>query len=139
MYCTFWGLGSEYLRSYMRVPPPGAGDYQHIRTESRNGDTSLRPLGAEAQPAPPIAPASIPPQYDLGGTSTHPGGWSSTNNFVPPPQKPRRTWLWIVIGVIGACLILCCAMTAWSATNSGQNFFNDVETRIADYQTETAE
>jgi hypothetical protein len=99
----------------------------------------LRTLQAESQPTPPPAPAAIPPQFELGSGPAPTGGWSSSSDFIPPPQKARRTWLWIVLGVIGTCLLLCCALSIWSATGSGQRFLNDVETRIADYQTETAE
>jgi hypothetical protein len=100
----------------------------------------LRTLQVASEPTPASAPVpAIPPQYDLGSPSPKSGGWSSTQDFVPPTQKPRRTWLWIVVGVIGACLLLCCATSIWSVTSSGQNFLNDIETRLADYQTETAD
>jgi len=44
-----------------------------------------------------------------------------------------------VLGVLGACLVLCCVMSVWASTDSGENFVNDIGTRLADYQTETAD
>jgi hypothetical protein len=43
----------------------------------------------------------------------------------PLPEPPRRrTWLWVLLGVIGVCVLLCCAFFVWSAT-AGQGFICD--------------
>jgi hypothetical protein len=43
----------------------------------------------------------------------------------PLPEPPRRrTWLWIVLGVIGACVLLCCGFLVWSGT-AGVGFWCD--------------
>ena len=33
-----------------------------------------------------------------------------------PPPRGRRTWLWILGGVIGVCILLCCAGGVWINT-----------------------
>ena len=99
----------------------------------------LRSLAPASQPpqSPPTT-SDLPPQYELGGPTQPGAGWPS-GDFAPPPEKKRRTWLWIVLGVIGGCLILCCALSVWASTDSGEERINDWLTRIADYGTETAE
>jgi hypothetical protein len=82
---------------------------------------------------------TIPPQYSPSQAQPSVPGWPGSADFSPQPQKKRRTWLWIVLGVLGACLVLCCVMSVWASTDSGQNFVDDLGTRLADYQTETAD
>lgn len=57
---------------------------------------------------------------------------------LPPPERKRKTWLWVVIGVLGACLILCCAGVVVANTSWGQDQLSGLQTSIADYATEAA-
>ena len=97
--------------------------------------------GSEPAPAPAPTPAfpAIPPQYDFGRPPDGTPDWPAGPDFMRPPARKRRTWLWIVLGVLGACLVLCCALSVDASTESGEDFVNDISTRLADYQTETAE
>jgi len=99
----------------------------------------LRTLQAVPEPTPQPSTPPIPPQYDLGAPPAPSGaGWAPGSDFRPPPEKKRRIWLWIVVGILAACLIFCCATSVWATTDSGQEFVDDLGTRLADYQTETA-
>jgi hypothetical protein len=100
--------------------------------------SDLRQLGA----TPPTPPPTIPPQFVPGESPVPPGQpftWSSNDPPLAPVEKKRRVWLWIVLGVVGACILFCCAMTVFAATDRGEEFFGDIGTRISDYQTETAD
>lgn len=53
----------------------------------------------------------------------------------PPPDTGRRVWLWVVIGVLVACLLVCGASLAWlQYTDSGRDF----QTRVAEEATQQA-
>jgi hypothetical protein len=57
----------------------------------------------------------------------------------PPPPRKRRTWLWILLGVIGAIILCCCALSVWASTGSGSEWIERKGTQFADYMTEQAE
>lgn len=53
--------------------------------------------------------------------------WRMTSLGPPPPQK-RRLWLWILLIIIGLCVIACVAGFIWLGfTDSGQEFIENVE------------
>jgi hypothetical protein len=54
---------------------------------------------------------------------------------LPPPR--RRTWLWILLGLIGAIIICCCASAVWAST-AGQHKVEHWATQVTDYFTEEA-
>ena len=113
---------------------PGSRFCSECGADLRTSQPAAEPT-ATPQPAFP----TIPPQYNPGQPQPAIPSWQGSADFSPPPQKKRRTWLWIVLGVLGACLVLCCVMSVWASTDSGENFVNDIGTRLADYQTETAD
>ncbi|MGH2535707.1 MAG: hypothetical protein ACRDJW_25925 [Thermomicrobiales bacterium] len=55
-----------------------------------------------------------------------------------PEPKRRRTWLWIVIGFIAAILLCCCIFFVYINT-IGEDWWHDIETRVAEEQTQVAE
>jgi hypothetical protein len=55
----------------------------------------------------------------------------------PPPPRKRRTWLWILLGLIGAVVICCCAFGIWAST-AGEDRVSGWLTEIANYGTEVA-
>lgn len=67
------------------------------------------------------------------------GGMSATEEDVAPPRRGRNRFLMIVLGVLLGCLILCVGLFIYSITPSGQDFFEDVGTSIADIATESAD
>lgn len=93
-------------------------------------------LRSVSSPQPPPRTGSIPPQYVPGTPPGQPTTWSS--NQPPPPERKRRVWLWIVVGVLAACVLLCCALTVFASTDRGEEFFGDIGTRLADELTEVA-
>jgi hypothetical protein len=96
----------------------------------------LRSL-ASTQPEPPLAPPP-PTNVPYQPAAPQPGGWQMASGPPPEPPKQRRVWLWIVVGVISACVLFCCGVTVWASTDPGADFFGDVGTRIADELTEAA-
>jgi hypothetical protein len=91
------------------------------------------PAPANAPPAalaaPPISPTDLPP--------THPD-WRMSPPEPYLPQRGRRTWLWIVFGIIGACLVICLALFVFFQTPPGRTFLGDLQTQAALQATPTA-
>ncbi len=48
-----------------------------------------------------------------------------------PPPRGRRTWLWVTVGVLGACILLFCGFSVWANT-AGEGFLNDLQTEMAE-------
>jgi hypothetical protein len=67
------------------------------------------------------------------------GGMSATEEEITPPRRGRNRFLMIVLGILLGCLILCVGLFIYSITPSGQDFFEDVGTSIADIATESAD
>ena len=68
------------------------------------------------------------------------GGMSAaTDEVESPPRRGRNRFLMIVLGILLGCLILCVGLFIYSITPSGQDFFEDVGTSIADIATESAD
>jgi len=55
----------------------------------------------------------------------------------PPPQ--RRIWLWVVIGIIALCLLVCVGFIGFSLTDTGQRWIEDLATEAAQQATEAAD
>lgn len=87
--------------------------------------TPAQPNLGPAVPPPPVTPAP-PPQRPFGPSEIPPTSPEWRMSPLPPeelPPKRRRTWLWVLLGLVIA-LIVCCAGTAtWlEFTESGRNF-----------------
>ncbi|HET7094425.1 MAG TPA: zinc ribbon domain-containing protein [Thermomicrobiales bacterium] len=78
---------------------------------------------------PPINPTDLPP--------THPE-WRMSPPEPYVPQRRRRTWLWIVIGIIAACLVVCLAVVVFINTPPGRSIMNNLATQAALQATPTA-
>lgn len=51
----------------------------------------------------------------------------------PPPPRKRRTWLWIVIGILALMVLLCCIFLYWVGyTDGGQEWFEGIATEAAE-------
>lgn len=48
---------------------------------------------------------------------------------LPVPVRRRRTWLWVLIGVVGVIMLACCLALVWANT-IGEDFVDDLGTRI---------
>ena len=67
--------------------------------------------------------------------------WSMSNLGPAKPQR-RRTWLWVLLGLVVALVLACCIGGWWLIfTDSGQNFIDNIEatqTAIVQNSTEPA-
>jgi hypothetical protein len=75
------------------------------------------------------SPTDLPP--------TSPDWRMSSLPSEPLPPKKRRTWLWVLLGVIAAIVICCCAFTVWAST-AGEDTVQRWATEFTDYMTETS-
>lgn len=51
----------------------------------------------------------------------------------PPPTRKRRTWLWIVIGILALMVLACCVFLYWVGyTDGGQEWFEGIATEAAE-------
>jgi hypothetical protein len=115
----------------------------HVNDE---GDRFCANCGARLQPG-----SSIPPQFEAPerGEPTPPPAevgpaipedplhpeWRMSSLPAPEPPK-RRTWLWVLGGILVFCVLLFCGFSIFLATDTGQEFFNDLATRAAEVATQ---
>lgn len=103
-----------------------------------------------SEPEPEPAPASeIPPQYtppaapprnewELPDREPVDENWTMSS-LGPPPKRPRRTWLWIIVGILALFVLACCVFFFWiSATDSGGRWFSDLATQVSEEATKQA-
>jgi hypothetical protein len=93
--------------------------------------------------------AAMPPQYTpperqhtpSGGTSPPASPRIPENPTDPewrmsplPEEEPpkRRTWLWVLVGLLVLCVLLFCGLSIFLTTGPGENLLNDLATRAAD-------
>jgi zinc-ribbon domain len=66
---------------------------------------------------PPIRPTDLP--------ATHPD-WRMSPPEPYVPQRKRRTWLWIVLGIVAACLLVCVALIVFVNIPPGRAFIENL-------------
>lgn len=80
--------------------------------------------------------ATVPPER-VPEDSTDPE-WRMSS--LPPEEPPkRRTWLWVLGGILIFCVLLVCAFSIFLTTGPGQDLLNDLGTRAAELTTSTPE
>ncbi|HYT37325.1 MAG TPA: DUF4352 domain-containing protein [Ktedonobacteraceae bacterium] len=94
-------------------------------------------------PQNPDEPGYPPPQQPSYPQQTPPQGYPLQQpyyppQYVPPPQKKSRTWLWIVLGVL-AILILGCIGVSTLVLRSAGTAINSASTTVASTVTTIAE
>ncbi len=57
--------------------------------------------------------------------------WSMTDLGPAKPQR-RRTWLWVLLGIIAVIVIACCVFGWWLSTDSGTEWFEGIATQAAE-------
>ena len=62
--------------------------------------------------------------------------WRMSNLGPLPPR--RRVWMWVLIGILALCLLVCVGFIAFSLTDTGQNWIEDLATEAAEQATEAA-
>lgn len=51
----------------------------------------------------------------------------------PPKQRRRRTWLWVLLGIIAFIVIACCVFGWWlTSTDAGMEWFDGIATQAAE-------
>jgi hypothetical protein len=109
----------------------------------------VQPEMQEAPPAPGFPAAPQPPGFPPPGFpppgQPYPGpygfdparqqGWVP-NYMTPPDQPKRRRWLWVTLGLILGCIILCVAAGVLS---SQSDTIADFMTAVDEYATEEAD
>lgn len=59
--------------------------------------------------------------------------WSMPDLGPPPAPRRRRTWLWVLLGMIAFIVIACCVFGWWiTATESGTEWFEGIATQAAE-------
>ncbi len=57
----------------------------------------------------------------------------SMSDLGPPRKRPRRTWLWVLLGMIALVVIACCVFFFWIlGTESGTQWFEGIATQAAE-------
>lgn len=98
------------------------------------------PSGFPSAPQPPGFPPppqqpGFPPQYPSPqGFDPARQGW--TPGYMTPPDEPRRRrWLWVTLGLIFGCILLC---VVGSILISTSDTVADLATSISEFSTEEA-
>ncbi|HVL24619.1 MAG TPA: zinc ribbon domain-containing protein [Thermomicrobiales bacterium] len=93
-------------------------------------------------PAQSSIPPPVTPSFANGGQN---GGDADDDEWKmsslgPPPRPKRRVWLWIIIAILAICVIGCCSFLFFvTATDTGQDWFNDLATQVVEEATKQAE
>ncbi len=56
---------------------------------------------------------------------------------LPESNRRRRTWLWVLLGILGACLLVCIGLLVWGNT-IGEGTISNLATRAASEATAKA-
>lgn len=97
---------------------------------------STQPPPTAPDPSPSRLPPSIPPPLFPTATpptgpgrdlpASHPEWRMSSAGPLPDPPR-RRRWIWIVLGLLGACVIACVALTIFLSTDRGTRLLEELE------------
>lgn len=87
-----------------------------------------------------IGGAPAPQMQNQGGFNQPYNDPNGVAGWGTPPESPkkRRVWLWIIVGLLIACVVCCIIPTIYFST-IGEDQFNDFATRISDFATETVQ
>jgi uncharacterized membrane protein YvbJ len=83
----------------------------------------------QAPPPPPIQSEPIPED------PAHPEWRMATLPEEEVVQK-RRTWLWVLGGIVLFCVLVFCGFSIFLMTPMGQDFANELSTRAAEVSTQ---
>lgn len=97
-------------------------------TIPRQFEAPDRPEPQQAQPPPPVSTEPIPED------PAHPE-WRMASLPEEEIVQKRRTWLWVLGGLILLCILLFCGFSVFLMTPMGQDFANDLSTRAAEMST----
>ena len=84
--------------------------------------------------------SGYPQDQYVGGGYAPPGGYppGTPPGYMMPPEPPRRRrWLWIVLGILLGCILVCVALGIYGATTGGDTF-ERWGTQLSEFSTEEA-
>ncbi len=61
------------------------------------------------------------------------------SNLGPPPRRKRSLWLWILLGILGLCLLACVGLVVFSVTDTGREWWENLATEAALQQADPTE
>jgi len=129
-FCENCGADLRSLTVGQTTPPPPA--------QPSPPPVFVPPPSSASGPPPPTfgpPPGTTAQPWDLPPTA--PEWRMSSLPTEPPPQRKRRTWLWVLIGLIGAIVICCCVFGIWANT-AGEEWFTGKLTEVSNWATETS-
>ena len=88
----------------------------------------------QSSSTPPAAEPARSPTEDVSD-DPHDPEWRMSPLPPPEPAK-RRTWLWVLVGILLFCVLLVCGFGAFLTTGTGQDLMDDLATRAANAATE---
>ncbi len=81
---------------------------------------------------------TTPPTAEPRAEDPHDPEWRMSSLPEEPPAR-RRTWLWVLIGILILCVLLFCAFAGFvSFTDTGRDLMDNIATRAAEVATEAA-
>ena len=91
---------------------------------------------------PPVQPSFLggsgqPPSGGAGGVNEDDPNWRMSS-LGPPPKPKRRIWLWIVLGLLALCIVVCVGLAIFFNTGAGQDWLSDLGTTVAEEATKQA-
>ena len=110
-------------------------------TPNESTDRFCRECGADLRAlSAPAATADTPATYAPPplASPTPQAPWGAPSGSYNQPPKQRKTWLWIVIGLLAGCILCCCIGVALANTSAGGTRFDEMTTRVSDWLTEVA-
>lgn len=143
MRCPNCGHGNEASDHFcsncgtrlLKSTPPVAPEPETPTNEPVATEPAAPPPPRSSFP-PPVTPSFVqnPPPPSSGDD----GEWRMSS-LGPPPKPKRRIWLWIVIGILATCLVICVATAIFLNTGTGQDWLNDIGTEVANEATKQAQ
>jgi hypothetical protein len=95
----------------------------------RQFEAPERPERETAPPPPPISTEPIPED------PAHPE-WRMASLPEEVIVHKRRTWLWVLGGIVLFCVLVFCGFSIFLMTPMGQDFASDLSTRAAEISTQ---
>lgn len=94
---------------------------------------------ATEEPSTPSIPTQYPGFASERSSSESEGDESwRMSSLGPPPAKKRRRWLWILLVVLGLCMLVCVGLIIFASTGTGQEWLEDLATQASERATEAA-
>lgn len=134
-FCS--NCGTALTRTDATTPDGAAAPRPSVPEEAASAPSSERST-APVPPMPEPRSWAPPPSRSANEPSGLPATapeWRMSDAGPLPEPRGRRRWLWVIVGILGACLLVCVGLTVWGNTDSGTRFLNDLATSVSDAAT----